>query len=288
MIHFPMALAVLNVIGASPPQTLLQLEASEDGVTWTDRMDLLIGGGTTQSLVVRASVTFQGTEPVLGFGGLTWQPVFENIRPGLDRVLDFASQGNNTNGGSVVLDDTPLDGPFGRVSPFAATGPSGLQRYTLMTHAGGSGGAPPGHFLRIARNDVTRWMGTGPTTGTGAVNNFNGAGGLACVQKTAQIRDPDVDPPFREGSVGVVIAQFGLIVGGRSQDLHTITIDAPIDGLSRNSSSGDRVANWYLNAGSIPARVSVVPCTIRLLVPGPGPLVVLGLALATARRRQRN
>ena len=272
--------------------TQLDLQSSADGVVWSDNTEIQLGAGETRTVLVRALVTWVGTQVPTGFASLTWQPAFGNVRHGIDSVQGFANQGNNTNGGSVVLDGTPLDGPFGRISPFASSGPSvgSAQRYQPIAHSGGSGGAPAGDYLRIARNDITRWMGTGPTSGTAAVNNFNGAGGIACVQKS-QGNVGSADPAYEPRITNVAIFQIALTVGGVADGTtHIIDLLAPTDGMSRNTTTGDRQASWFSgggdNSGSLKGTVLVDPGTITI-TPAPGAITLFACGVFAAARRRR-
>lgn len=280
--------AIAGLAAAANAQSLLNLQVSLDGVNWSDNVDVAASSGTPTPVLVRASISYTGTTATFGFASLTWQPVFGNVRAG-DEVRAFANQGNNLNGGGVILDGSPMDGPFGRIQPFASTGPSGTQFYAAIAHSGGSGGAPAGNFLRISRNDVTRWMGTGPTTTASAVNNFNGAGGVACVQKATP---GTADPARNNESTNVVIFQISLLVDGVGQgETHVIDVLAPTDGMSRNSNTGNREASWFANlagdnSGSVKGTVEVDGASITI-TPAPGALALLGLGGLVVGRRRR-
>lgn len=285
--------AVAGLAVAANAQSRLDLQVSTDGVNWSDNAEVRLADGATATVLMRALISWTGpvggTAGPVGFASLTWQPTFGNVRPGIDSVQPFADQGNNLNGGGVNLDGSPMDGPFGRVQPWASTGPSGTARYAAMAHTGGSGGAPAGNFLRIARNDVTRWMGTGPTTGAAAVNNFNGAGGVACVQKAVPI--PGVDPARVDSLTDNVIWQIALTVGGVGQGVtHVIDVIAPTDGMSRNTDTGAREASWFRgpgdNSGGTKGAVTVDPAAITI-TPAPGALALLGLGGLVVGRRRR-
>jgi hypothetical protein len=269
----------------------LTLQASLDGVNWSDDVTFNPNLETSRRVLVRALMTWvgDGTSPTpVGFASLTWQPVFMNVRSN-DTIAGFANQGNNNTGGGVTLDNSPLDGPFGRVLPFAATGPTGLSSYSVHTHTEGSDGAPLGRHYRIARNDINRWMGTGPTSGTGGVNNFNGSGGLATVQREAAAATPAV--PFVTQINQIVIAQFGLDVGLLAPgETSVINFDAPQAGLSRDPITGQSRALWFGalsdSFGTVATRVEVQNANINL-VPAPHALVTLGVMAGAMRRRQR-
>lgn len=293
-VSFLLALAASSGITlAQASRTLLNLQVSRDGVNWTNELTLdpSTDGGR---VLMRASVSWQsdGHNLPIGFASLTWQPVISGVRAG-DSVASFANMGNNTNGGGVDLDGSPVDGPFGRVRPFAATGPSGLQSYVVHHHTNGSGDAPAGSYFRIARNDVTRWMGTGLTIGTAAVNNFNGAGGIATVQKGASLVGT-ADPAFRFGITDITILQLGLDFAARAPgETSEIGIGAPLEGASRDATTGVRRGTWYQysndNSGNMSGDLVVTGATIHL-VPTPaamGLLISAGLVASSRRRNQR-
>ena len=48
------------------------------------------------------------------------------------------------------------------------------------------------------------------TSGTAAVNNFYGAGGMACVQKSSGNVTPGVDPDFQTGITNIEILRMAL------------------------------------------------------------------------------
>jgi hypothetical protein len=247
----------------------LDLECSLDGVMWSHHVvvDGSVAGGT--DVLLRARISWISPTPAYGFGSLTFQPVIGNGRPGIDLINPFVDRGSNTTGGGVDLDDSPLDGPFGRVRPFAAVAPSGTTYFTPHVHEAGSGGAPLGSYLRIARSDVTRWMGTGPTSGTAAINNFNGAGGVSVVQRPYSSVRPE-DPPYNFTVGDVTILQLSLHVGDNTRGPpRVLTWEAPTAGMSRNSTTGAREASWFADlqasTATLKGIVEVSPATISIL-----------------------
>lgn len=277
---------------AAAGTTRLDLQVSLDGLMWTDSVTVNADDASTARVLTRALISYipaDGEAAPIGFASLTWQPVFSNVRVGLDSVAPFANQGNNTNGGANPSGDADLtNGPYGRLIPFAGTGPSTSQSYAVHTHTAGSGGAPAGTYFRIARNDITRWMGTGATTGVAAVNNFNGSGGVATVQKLAGRNSLD---PAISYDVTPVIAIFGLNVRGVGAGLsHIIGVEAPTLGMSRNGTTGLREAAWMRDladsSGAIKGVVEVDGAEIRV-IPAPGSLALLGLGGLVIGRRRR-
>ncbi len=269
--------------------TNLKYEVSYDGVIWAAQAAAMPG----ERLLVRASATYVANDATAlptGFAFLTFQPTISNVS-NTDEVAPFSNRGNNTNGGSVQLDATPIDGPFGRVSPFAATGPNSTQFYRAHYHTNGSGGAPAGSYLRIARNDISNWMGNGVTNGTAAVNNFNGTGGLALVQKARQFVNPATDPAFRSGFQSIVLFQFALTLGDTSRPGNVMIISTPLSGFGQTQSDGLRRASWFASdvdtSGSLKTSLSVTDARITF-VPAPGGVAGFAVILAGwATRRKR-
>jgi len=270
----------------------LNLQVSTDGTTWSNAAELNPNLGQPRVLI-RAQISWNagsGTQTPIGFASLTWQPVISGVRGG-GAIAAFASQGNNNSGGGIDLDASPMNGPFGRTRPFAATGPSGLQSYMAHSHSAGSGGAPAGSYFRISRNDVSRWMGAGPTTGSEAVNNFNGAGGIASVQKASGLVTPNVDPPFQVGTMNITLFQFALDVDTLAPgEMRSLRVMAPIDGMTRNAVTGARQTSWFRdgtdNFGELKADIFVNDAVINL-VPSPAAISLLVAAGLIVRPRNR-
>ncbi|MBS0195209.1 MAG: hypothetical protein JSR77_00465 [Planctomycetes bacterium] len=264
---------------ATADTSRLDMQVSTDGVTWSNNVNVAPGA----TVLVRGKVSFiqTGTATPVGFASLTWQPTLSNWVAGTDVLNAFADRGNNTNGGSVS-DTAGTAGPFGRISPFGATGPTSTDPYRGHTQT-----AAGVNYLRIARTTITNWAGDGPTTGTSASNNFNGSGGLACVQKSSG-NVGAADPPFQGSITDVVLFKFSVTVA--APGTRTLTVDAPLAGMSRNTTTGAREAAWFSsgsdNFGGIKAEVAVNTATIS--VPTPGGLAALGLGgLVAVRRRRR-
>jgi uncharacterized protein (TIGR03382 family) len=266
----------------------MDILVSKDGVNFSPSVSVNPTAGESRVYVAYV-MSYDGVAAPNAFASLTFQPVFSNVRSGVDSVAAFANTGNNTNGGAIdARADYSQAGGFGRLKPWAATGPSTSQTYAVMTHTANSGGAPNGNFYRIARNDVTRWMGTGATTGTAAVNNFNGAGGVVVGQK----QTPGTGDPARvSGSSSLTLMVLAMDVGAVTPgNSWQILAQAPTDGMSRNTTTGAREASWYANttelAPSIKAAVVVNQGEINI-IPAPGSLALLGLGgLAVGRRRR--
>jgi len=276
-------------VAANADTSKLDILVSKDGVNWSPSATFNPSAGETRAYVAYV-MSYVGTAAAPNaFASLTFQPVFSNVRVGTDSVAAFADRGNNTNGGSIdPRADYSQAGGFGRLKPWAATGPSTSQSYVVHTHTASSGGAPAGNFFRIARNDITRWAGQGVTTGTAAVNNFNGAGGVVAGQKQAP---GAADPARVAGTQGLVLMVLALDIGAvAAGESHTILADAPTAGMSRNATTGAREASWWANtsenAASIKAAVEVAGGEINI-IPAPGALALLGLGGLVAGRRRR-
>lgn len=263
------------------PITLLQLEASTDGRTWSEAVRLPREGGR---VLLRASVSFvtDDDSSPLGFAGLTWQPTISNWNERGDRLLPWADRGTNLTGGSVpnVLGSS---GPFGRIIPFAATGPG-----TSDPYVGHSNQVRGSNYLRLARSSITNWVGEGATTGTNAFNNFNGSGGLSTWQKSWS-NVTSVDPRFVSETRDLLILKLGIEVA--PGEGRVLRFDAPLEGMTRNSLTGRREASWFANQadnfGQIKGNVVVRPATI-LVVPtaGTGVWLAVGVGIACRRRRE--
>ncbi len=261
----------LAASAAVAQESRLAIRVSEDGVNWSSSVTVNHAAGDSGRVYVGYFMTYvpaAGGAVPNAFASLTFQPVFSNVRFGTDTMAAFANQGNNANGGAVdPRANYSAPGGFGRLKPWAASGPSTSQSYVVHQHAGGSGGAPStGNFYRIARNDVTRWVGTGATSGTSAVNNFNGAGGVFASQKqTPGAADPARIAGYENLLLMVLAIDTGTVAPGVT---HTILAQAPTVGMSRNATTGAREASWYANttenAPSIKAAVVVNEATINI------------------------
>lgn len=288
----PVSLAALAGLAQAASIARLTFEATADGVTWSQSLRYNALEQSSHRILVRSLFSWVSTgaeQTPAGLASLTFQPVLGVARP-IDGIAPFIAQGNNLNGGGITLDGSALDGPFGRSIPFAATGPSGIHAYSAHRHDNGWAGAPLGDYLRIARNDVWRWMGSGDTTGTTAVNNFNGSGGLAIVQKGARVRSPS-DPAFSSQLTDINAFQFAIDLGplGIQTDF-SITVSAPQEGISRDSVTGQRITRWFSSTdddfGSIKTEVMVLNATIDV-IPAPGVFALLSATTLLPQCRHR-
>lgn len=281
--------ALAGAACASDTVTTFKLQCSDDGIHWTSQLNLA-SSSQSRRILFRTTVSwFSDNLPdPLGFASVTFQPVFGGFRVA-DTIAPFVNAGFNGNGGGVVLDSSPLDGPFGRPAPFAATGPAlgGTQWYAVHEH-NGTDGAPPGRFLRIARNDITRWIGIGTATiGTNAVNNFNGAGGIAIVQNSVVAQRP-TDPGFQRGLQDVVIFQIGLDIAPTAPgEVLDLSVDIPPLAFGRDPYQPPLLGKWYRGEGNalVSTRIEVVPAAIH--VPGPSIAAIIACAALPKMRRSR-
>ena len=244
---------------ASAQVTRLIVETSLDGVSWVSGTRGAPAGSTLQ---FRYVVTFDPsgtTQAPIGFAALTFQPTVSNWSTG-ETLAAFATTGNNLNGGSV----SDSSGLFGRIIPFAATGPTTTDPYRGHTQA-----VSGVNYLRLARTTITNWIGVGATSGTSAANNTNGAGGVVCVQKGVNALNTS-DPAFNGSISGVVLAKFGMTLSADTSP-RTLVFDAPLGGMSRNTTTGVREASWYSSTsdlvGTIKGAVAVTPAEVFVCQP---------------------
>ena len=258
--------------------TQMDVQTSVDGINWASG-NRNVNPGTTVQFRYRVTFNASGTTAIpTGFSSLTFQPTISNYAAG-DTLASFATVGNNTNGGTVT--DT-ANGLYGRISPFGSTGPTTTDPYAGQRQASASV-----NYLRVARSTITNWVGDGLTTGTSAANNFNGAGGLACVQKSFSLVG-SADPAFNASISNVVLVKLAFTLSTDTAS-RVLTIDAPTLGMSRNTTSGAREAAWFSsntdNFGSIKAAVQVAAATVTI-VPAPGMLGLVGMGGVVALRRR--
>src|SRR5436190_5477976 len=176
--------------------TLVQWQVSPDNINWSSSVDAQFG----RRIWVRALVTSTGTQQPLGLASMVFQPTVSNW-DALGSGLDVAT----VCSGAVILPPPPpyctvidQDDPnqFGRVSPFNRTPLNLTTQLTGHIHTDGSGGAPPGTWLRIAQRQVTGWIGgQGNTSGGSGINLAQ----LGNVGRTTS------DPAFNSQTVNVAV-----------------------------------------------------------------------------------
>jgi len=298
---------VAGVVGvAHAADTTIKYEVSTDGLNWSTSLNALPG---TQ-IQVRTRVIWTGATQVVGLGQVGFQPVVSGwtaadhlettagtpvnpndaLNPSGNGPGGIGPIGSNVTIPSGSVPDVP--GAWGRVYPFAtsAIGSTSYLRGFLGT------GTAAG-LLRIARAQVTNWIGVGPTSGPLAANNWSGVGGVTVGQySSAQTAGHPEYPAFKFGT-DVVVFKFGFTLGN-SSDARTLSIDTPQRGLYHEGSGavppqlfGQTKSSWWLNENDVTfynsydstaaeaAYVNVVPS------PGTG-IVVFAAGVVTLRRRR--
>lgn len=277
---------------AQEVNTQLKYQVSTDGLNWSSSLTNVAPGSSIQ---VRALVTYIGPGSAAGLGGVTFQPVVSNWTAA-DTLLTTAGTPGNMGVGPTggtrsnpigTVDDLP--GVWGRITPF------GLAAYNTSTYLRGHiGTGTAAGLLRIARADVTNWIGVGATSGVAGANNWNGGGGV----NTSQIAAPSriaSDPAFNTQTQDVVVFKFGLTLGSATAD-RTLNITTPANGIGRNTTAGtaygQQYARWYASTSevspSLNGGASVTDASISVhVVPAPASLALIGLGGLVATRRRR-
>lgn len=276
-----LALVCASISAHAVDTTVLDFQVSTDGVSWASHVSVGPESTLVQCRLVVSYVTSQRTRPI-GLASLFVQPTVSSWRAG-DQLLPFAATGTNNTGGSVP-DLAGLNAPYGRISPFASSGPGETDPY--IGHVQNIRGT---QYLRIARSSITNWVGQGPTTGAGAANNTNGSGGLAISQRAFGNVTPD-DPPFRSGSRDLVVFKFAVLLAEAARG-RLMSVSAPIESLTRDFQTGERGVTWYADPGDTFGQTrtpAVINSASIRVIPGPGVALggLVGLGLwATGRRR---
>lgn len=259
-------------------------------------------GGTLEALPgdqieVRAVVSYTGSSNVFGLGQIIFQPVVDDWTagdsvigtPGTPGNQGIGPTGSNTSTPPGYVADAP--GVYGRISPWAGanTTTSNFYRGHVHNNPDGSGNT----YLRIARNDVTNWIGVGASSGSGAANNTSGAGGVTVAQGTIGAGRPTNFPPQNNNLQNLVVFKFGFLLSSATAD-RTLDVTTPAAGIGRStaaSSFGQPDTRWYSAAdqtapGLYRTDVEVVAAHIHV-VPTPASLALMGLGgLMVARRRR--
>jgi hypothetical protein len=267
--------AVAGIAAVASANSTLRYEVRPVGGEWAS--SITVAPGT--QVEFRALVTYTGTATPIGLANATFQPTVSNWNAGTDTLAAFRNVGTSPATGGVLANS----GQYGRILPYAAAGISTTN--ALRGHLNTVAGV---NFLRVAQNNTTNWAGvSSATTGTGAANNFNGAGGIATGQKPFSQVVAGVDPAYDLDTTDVEVLRLAITVGGNVE--RTLQISTPAEGIFRNATSGLRIFSWHAtqndNTGSVSGPVTIVPASIT--VPTPGALALLGLGgLAAARRRR--
>lgn len=298
------AIAGSALAAAQPPvETQLRYEIRRydpaNNLGWVNAIQFAVPGDRFE---VRAVVSYIGTSSVHGLGQIIFQPIITNWTAGdslITQDIDGAGpstlqgigpMGSNTSSPPGYVNDQP--GSYGRISPFAGanTTTSTFYRGHVHVNPDGSGGT----YLRIARNDVTNWLGVGPSSGAGAVNNTNGGGGITVAQGTIGAGRPTTFPPQNNNLQNIVVFKFSFQLSAATADRPIMQISTPSSGIGRStaaSSYGQPDTRWYSAAdqtspGLYRSDVEVIPATL-FVVPSPSGALVLAGASCLARRRRR-
>lgn len=263
---------------------------------WTPSMT--VGPGT--QVEVRAVVSYIGTTQVYGLGQIIFQPVVSAWRAGDSVITTPGTPGDSGIGpiGSSVTDppghvqDVP--GAYGRISPWASVRTTTSSYYRGHVHVNPDGSGDT--YLRIARADVTNWIGVGASSGSGTLNNTFGQGGVAAAQGTLGPGRPTAFPPQNTSLQNLVVFKFGFTLSSAPADrVRTLEITTPPLGLGRTlvtSAYGQPDTRWFtsleqVSPGLHRSDVSVVNAVVHV-VPSPGALGLLAAAgIAASRRRRR-
>jgi hypothetical protein len=148
----------------------LRYEVALPGGVWGSSIAITPG----QRVEWRAVVSFTGTQPAVGLGSLLFQPVLFNVDnagagSGVDELGAFRAPPNNI---LSALEGQTTDSlaTYGRVVYGTGTNVNLLGH----RHSGGSNGAPPGDFIRVALAAGTQWYGpSGSGSFADSVNAIN-------------------------------------------------------------------------------------------------------------------
>jgi hypothetical protein len=281
------------VASAQDVNTLLKYEVSRDGTAWTSSL-IAQPGDTIQ---VRALLSYIGTASAPtagGVGQVVFQPVVSNWTASDTLLTTAGTPGNNGVGPVGGTRSTPVGivpdapGVWGRISPFGA---NATTTSTFLRGHVGTGTAAG--LLRIARNDVTNWIGVGATSGAAAANNWNGGGGVSI----AQIANPSriaTDPPFNNGTSNVVVFKFGYTLSSSSAP-RTMNITTPAAGIGKVTTAGtaygQQNCRWFANeqevSSSLQGAANVMGADVIIDIPAPASLALVGLGGLIAARRRR-
>jgi hypothetical protein len=255
----------------------------------TTTVNILVNGGNQaivsansgiQSVEVLVTVSTTSTS-ALGLGSMIFQPIVSRWAA-TDSLAPFTSAfGSNTSTPSGAVPDAP--GSYGRISPFAAVNLTTSQRLFGHVHTSGSNGGPPGTFLRIAKAQVTNWIGEeGNTSGDSGVN----------IGQRSNVGRVSYDPAFLAYTTDVHVFRFALLLDTDLGVGRHIIVDAPLAGFGNlNTTTGNREVYWYADLNEVTGSVREVPTVvsglIRIGIPTPASLALMSLGgIAIARRRR--
>jgi len=258
-----------GIATAASATTVISFQVREVGATaWATSI-------TTQPgtpVEFRATATYVGDTlrgaQVLGFGAASLQPRVSSWDTATDVLAPFST--------TAPVD---LDAQYGRRNFFLSPGISTSNALRGHTNNVVSGV----RYLRIAQNNVTNWTGVGPTSGSAAVNNFNGAGGVQVGQQT-----PTLNPVFDGSTSDVELVRFGLTLGGAEN--RTVVIDSAMESmLIDHTNPLRRRVLWYVAGTSLASQddydITINPATVT--VPNPSSLLVICVASGMSCRRRQ-
>jgi len=270
------AVAGIAAIASAQSTLVFQVRTAGSSDSWASSINALPG----QSVEFRALISYTGTTAPAGLATANMQPTVSNWNlnaPG-DSLNAFANLGGNSAAPGAI----GITNPYGRPVPFAAAGVSttNILRGHTQTIAGV-------RYLRVAQNLTTNWVGVGATSGIGAANNFNSAGGVAISQ--VPFGNQTVAAPFNTQLVDIEVLRLAITLGADTS-LRTMEVDAPLLGLRLNAATGLRQFAWFRtqteNVASLQTSIITTTAFINV-VPTPGALALLGLGGIVAVRRRR-
>jgi hypothetical protein len=246
--------AMLAICGAASrapavDNTLIEWQASVDNVNYYN--DVTVSHG--QRVWVRALVTYTGTASPLGLAAFVFQPTVSNW----DATGPSVDAATVQTPGGVTNPSDPEQ--FGRYRPWGRSATSSTSVLTGFIHTNGSGGAPPGTWLRIAQAQVTSWCG-----GTG---NTTGGSGIP-ISQLSDVGRTTSDPAFVSDLYRIPVYRFGVTFSNDTA-ARTLVVDTPANCFGNyNSATGDRQVYWYAalteSTGSIRGTPVVIPATIHV------------------------
>ncbi len=249
----------------------------------------------------RVVASYVGTRTDLfAMGEVLYQPTISNAdNVGVGGQADqIGAYRNGGNGGNSVAGSmlTQAEGnstgaltSYGRVR-FGGTActATGSNTMTSFRHVGGSDGAPPGSWMRLAGNFVSLWP--QPLAGSGDANAINRIlRGISAQQQSQALA-----PAFHvAGTQDLVIFRQALILSDDAEvrEVQFSTFNEAFRQMQGDPGPGGiRYMSWQTGAadsGSHRTGVTIVPATIWVNVPGPGgvAVVVASVLVACGRRR---
>ncbi|CAG1005012.1 hypothetical protein PHYC_03190 [Phycisphaerales bacterium] len=231
MKHIVLLAALASTAAAQPLETELRFEVRRfdpaHNTGWATSLNALPG----DHVEVRAVVSYIGTSTVYGLGQIIFQPIIADWTaadsiigtPGTPGGIGIGPTGSNTSTPPGYVQDLP--GVYGRISPWAGANTTTSNFYRGHFHENPNGTGRT--YLRIARADVTNWIGIGASSGSGAANNTSGAGGVTIAQGTLGAGRPTNLPPQNNSLSNLIVFKFGFVIDPDSGP-RDLTIAAPI------------------------------------------------------------